>query len=246
MDLFGQFALKILFQFTLFGININITNGTVSMFIIMLLIFVLFYFGTLKLTNIPNKFQAFIELIFDFTINICKENLGEKHYLKYTPFLTSIFIFVLLSNLLGMVPFIGFTVTSHVSVCLALALIIWLYSIALGFYLHGLRFFNLFAPKGLPTYIIPLVFIIELISFIFRPITLTARLVANMMAGHILLKVFSYMVLMLFSSYFIIFCFMPFLFMLILVPLELFVACIQAYIFFLLSVFYIKDAIHLH
>lgn len=246
MDLFSQFLLKTLFQFSILGFQITITNGTVYMLGIIVSVYFLFGFGFRDPKLIPNKFQSLVESILNFTVKICKENLGEKHYLSYAPFLTAIFLFVLFANLFGMIPYFGFTITSHVSVCLMLALIVWGYSILLGFYLHGFGFFNLFLPSGVSPYILPLIALIEMISFLFRPITLTVRLVANMLAGHVLFKVFAYLTLGMLSSYLFILSFLPYCLMLVFVPLELFVAFIQAYIFFLLSVFYLKDAIHLH
>ena len=129
MDLFSQFLLKVLFHFSVFGFEIMITNGTMFMFTIIVTIYVLFSLGLYNPRLIPGKMQSLIESVLKFTLNVCKENLGEKHYLTYTPFLTAIFLFVLFGNLFGLIPYYGFTITSHISVCFMLAIIIWMYSV---------------------------------------------------------------------------------------------------------------------
>lgn len=246
MDLFSQFLIQTLFTIDILGYSINFTNGTLCMCFILFGILSLFFIGLYKVYIIPHRVQAGVEVIFNFIVNIAKENLGEKYYINHLPFISSIFLFVLLGNLIGMVPYFGFTITAHISVSLTLGLIVWFYSVFLGLYLHGYKFFKLFIPVGVPNYLIPIIFVIELIVFFFRPISLTIRLVANMMAGHILLKVFAYLVLMLTGGYLFMLSCVPFGIMMGLVLLEIFIAFIQAYIFLLLTVLYLKDAIYLH
>ena len=180
-----------------------------------------------------------IELIFEFVGNTLHEAAGKASK-PFFPFIFTLFTFILTLNLLGMMPY-GFTVTSHVSVTFAIATMIFLAVTITGFAKHGLKFLSLFLPHGTPMYIAPLMILIELFSFLSRPVSLSIRLAGNMIAGHVLLKVLAGFVVMM-GVYGIV----PIPFMVVMVGFELFVAILQAYLFTILACVYLNDAINLH
>ena len=159
--------------------------------------------------------------------------------MKYFPLIFSIFMFVLFANLCGMIP-MSFTVTSHIIVTFAMAGILFLGITVLGFVKHGTHFLSLFLPAGTPWWMVPLMVLIELVSYMARPVSLSIRLAANMLAGHLLLKIVAGFVMIGLLGVF------PFAFLLIFTGFEIFIACLQAYIFTLLICIYLNDAIHLH
>lgn len=199
-----------------------------------------FYFLAFKNPKlIPNRLQSSGEILYEFIENTLIGTSGEKSR-DFVPFIFSIFCFVFTLNLLGMLPY-GFTVTSQIIVNFSLASIIFLIVIVVGFIKHGLHFLKLFLPDGTPLIMAPMIIIIELLSFLARPITLTLRLAGNMIAGHVLLKVLASFVVMMG-----LWGFLPIPFIVILSGFEYFVAILQAYIFTLLSCVYLNDAINLH
>ena len=164
--------------------------------------------------------------------------------MRFFPMVFSLFMFVLLSNLIGLIPY-TFTVTSHIIVTFALAAIVILTVILYGFYRNGLHFLHLFVPSGVSPILLPLLVLIEVISFISRPISLSVRLFANMLAGHITLKVFAgFVVMLLGAGSWAVISPLPFLFMVGLMALELLVAFLQAYVFAMLTCMYLNDALH--
>ena len=168
-----------------------------------------------------------------------KDTVGTEGR-KYFPFVFTIFMFVLIGNMVGMIPY-SFTFTSHIIVTFALAAIVFIGVTVLGFVKHGLRFFSFFVIPGLPWYMLPLLIPIEVISYLSRPISLSVRLFANMLAGHTLLKVFAGFVVSLgFAG------FLPLAFIVALTGLEILIAFLQAYVFAILTCLYINDALHLH
>jgi F-type H+-transporting ATPase subunit a len=165
--------------------------------------------------------------------------------MKFFPFVFTLFMFVLTLNMFGLIPY-AFTVTSHIIITAALAITVFLLVLGYGLYAHGLHFFNLFVPKGVPIYILPLIVAIEVLSFISRPISHSVRLFANMLAGHITLKVFAGFILLMGSLGFLgwMGAALPFFMIVILMALETLVAFLQAYVFAILTCIYINDAIH--
>ena len=166
--------------------------------------------------------------------------------MRFFPFVFTIFMFVLLLNLFGLVPY-GFTVTSHIVITAALALTVFFTVLGYGLIRHGLHFFNLFVPKGVPIYILPMIVVIEMLSFLSRPISHSVRLFANMLAGHIALKVFAGFVILLGGALGAIGWaggVLPFAMIIALTALEMLVAVLQAYVFAILTCIYLNDAIH--
>jgi F-type H+-transporting ATPase subunit a len=232
-------VIKPVIPLTLMEQDISITNSTLFMFLITSGI-LLFQWASLKGSPLnPSRLQSLYELSYEFVAKILKESAG-KEGLKYFPFIFSIFMFVLWANLLGMLPY-SFTITSHIAVTFTLALGVFLFVTTLGFMKHGLKFFHLFYPEGVPLAVTPLVIPIEIIAYLIRPITLGVRLFANMLAGHIVLKLFAS-----FTIAMGVWGFMPFTFIVALTAFEFLIAVLQAYVFTVLSCIYLKDAIHLH
>jgi F-type H+-transporting ATPase subunit a len=168
------------------------------------------------------------------------DNVGEGGK-KYFPFILSLFLFVLGCNAVGLIPY-SFTPTSHIIVTFAMAAFVFIGVTIIAFWKHGLHFLSFFAPKGVPLWLMPVLVPIEIISYLIRPLTLSVRLFANMLAGHIMLKVFAGFVIMLG----ILFGWVPLLFTSAFFALEVLVACLQAYVFAILACLYLNDALHLH
>ncbi len=235
-----QFEIKEIISINLFGYDASITNS--SLFMIISGVFIISYF-LIALKNkaiIPAKLQLSAELIYQMVQDTVRQNIGDKEK-KFIPLIFTLFMFILICNLFGMIPY-GFTVTSHISITFALAMMIFLLVTMLGIYLHGLHFFSLFLPKGTPNWLAPLMILIELFAYLARPVSLSLRLAANMVAGHVLLKVMAGFVV----SMAIYFKILPIPFIVILIGFEIFVAILQAYIFTILSCVYLNDAINLH
>ena len=189
---------------------------------------------------IPSRLQLSGELLYGMISGMLQQNVGPNGR-KFVPLIFTLFIFILTCNLLGMIPY-GFTVTSHISVTFAMAITIFLFITFLGIYLHGLHFFSLFLPKGTPWWLAPLMVVIELFAYLARPVSLSLRLAANMVAGHVLLKVLAGFVV----SMAIYIKILPIPFIVVLIGFEIFVAVLQAYIFTILSCVYLNDAVNLH
>jgi F-type H+-transporting ATPase subunit a len=235
-----QFKIKEIANIELFGHEIILTNS--SLFMILASLFILFYFilAFRQSKIIPTRLQISGELIYSLIIDTVNQNIGAKGK-KFVPLIFTLFMFIITCNLFGMIPY-GFTVTSHISVTFALAIMVFLLVTLLGFALHGLHFFSLFLPKGTPWWLAPLMVVIELFTYLARPISLSLRLTANMVAGHVLLKVIAGFVVSM-AIYLKIF---PIPFISVLIGFEIFVAILQAYIFTILSCVYLNDAINLH
>jgi len=197
-------------------------------------------------TLVPSPWQSFIELMYEFVVSLVHEQVGEKGK-QYFPMIFTLFAFLLCSNLIGMVPY-SFTTTSHFVVTFGLSVSIFIGVTIIGFQMHGLHFFSFLLPPGAPLALAPFLVVIELVSYVFRAISLGVRLFANMMAGHTLVKILSGFawsmlslggVLKLAAS-------IPFVVVFALMFLEVGVACLQAYVFTILTCIYLNDAIHLH
>jgi F-type H+-transporting ATPase subunit a len=187
---------------------------------------------------IPSRLQSVAESIYEFIENMTKEVLHENAR-TYFPFVLTLFTFILFCNVLGLIPY-SFTVTSHIIVTLALALVVFIGATIIGFIRNGFGYLKLFVPSGVPVILLPLVVVIEIVSYFIRPMSLSIRLFANMMAGHMMLKVMAGFVVMLGVAA----GWLPLIAMIGLYGLELLVAALQAYVFALLTCMYLSDAMH--
>lgn len=235
-----QFKIKEIINIELFGYDISLTNSSLFMVFAGICILLYFAFAFKEKKLIPTRLQISGELVYVMISNMLEQNVGTKGR-RFVPLIFTLFLFILTCNLLGMVPY-GFTVTSHISITFAIAMMIFLLVTLLGLYLHGLHFFSLFLPAGTPWWLAPLMVVIELFAYLARPVSLSLRLAANMVAGHILLKVMAGFVV----SMAIYLKILPIPFIVVLIGFEIFVAVLQAYIFTILSCVYLNDAINLH
>ncbi len=223
--------------------GLGITNSALFMILTTGLIGVYLILSTQRRALVPNRLQLVSEMLYEFVAGMVTDSAG-KEGMKFFPFVFSLFMFVLVANLLGMVP-VFFTVTSHIIVTFALAMLVFIVVVVYGFVRNGPRFLKLFVPSGVPGYILPLVAIIEVISFLSRPISLSVRLFANVLAGHITLKVFAgFIVSMGGLGWFAVLTPLPLALTLGITALEFLVAVLQAYVFALLTSMYLNDAIH--
>ena len=232
----SQFEVVNLFQISN---GLSFTNASLFMLLGFAIISLTLYYGTKNMQIIPGKFQFVIEYIYSFIENTLISAAGGNAK-NHVGFIISIFLFILVGNLLGMIPG-SFTVTSHLSVTLAMAFITFIYVNVIAFKTHGLHFFTLFLPAGTPLWMAPLMIIIEIFAYLVRPFSLAVRLAANMIAGHTMLKVIAGLVL---KNWFI--AIFPFAFVIVLTGFEVFVAILQAYIFTVLSCVYLNDALNMH
>jgi ATP synthase subunit 6 len=193
---------------------------------------------------VPNSYQQIAEGFVLFVKGIISETIGSKNGMVYFPFIFSIFMFILFCNVLGLIPY-SFTVTSHIVVTLFFAIAIWVGKLIIGVRIHGLKILGLFLPAGSPLVLYPFLVILEIITFIMTVVSLSVRLFANMMAGHILLKVFAGFAwtMMCSGGVFYFLHFVPLLILFCLMGLELGVALVQAYVFTLLTSMYLADMI---
>ncbi len=233
-----QFEIKRLIDIQLGGVDASFTNSSLMMIFVLVLATMLLSLGMSKRAMVPGRWQSIVELSYEFIANMLRENVGSEGR-RYFPFIFTLFMFILFCNLLGLVPY-SFTVTSHIVVTFALAAVVFIGVTIIALVRHGFRFFTFFVPPGLPVVLAPLLVPIEVISYLARPITLSLRLFANMMAGHTMLKVFGGFVVALG-----LFGFAPFVFIIAIYALELIVAVLQAYVFTVLTCLYLNDAIHL-
>jgi F-type H+-transporting ATPase subunit a len=222
------------------------TNSALFMVVIVALIAGFLLLSTGSRALVPGRMQSLAEMSYEFVANMLRESAGNDG-MRFFPFVFSLFMFVLFANLLGLFPYF-FTVTSHIVITAALAVTVILLVILYGFYRHGFGFLGLFVPHGVPGYLMPLVVAIEVMSFLSRPISLSVRLFANMLAGHITLKVFASFILMLGAFGFAgwIGAIIPFAMTVALTALEFLVAFLQAYVFAILTCMYLNDALHPH
>ena len=222
------------------GFDLSFTNSSLFMVISAILITLLLLFGTREKRLIPNKIQLMSEILYNFISKMISDTAGKKAK-PYFSFVFSLFIFILFCNMVGMLPY-SFTVTSHIIVTLTFAIFIFIGVTILGFIIHGFKYLKIFVPSGVPMVLLPIISIIEIISYLSRPISLSVRLFANMMAGHTMLKVFGGFVI----SLGIIGGWLPLTFSVALTGLEILVAFLQAYVFAILTCIYLNDALNLH
>ncbi len=222
------------------NLDLSFTNASLFMAISTLMILILLFFGTKKKSLIPSKLQLITEMSYTFVAKMINDTAGSSAK-SFFPFIFTLFMFVLFCNMLGMMPY-SFTVTSHIIVTFVLAAIVFIGVTIIGFIKHGIKYLELFVPKGVPTVLLPLIVIIEVISYLSRPVSLSVRLFANMMAGHTMLKVFGGFVI----SLGLLGGWLPLSFSVALTGLEILVAFLQAYVFAILTCIYLNDALNLH
>jgi F-type H+-transporting ATPase subunit a len=245
VDPIHQFQInKLLHIGTIGGQEIAFTNSALFMLIIVLGASALLIGATTSRAIIPGRMQAVAEMSYEFVANTVRSSAGTEG-MKFFPFVFTLFMFLLFANLIGLLPY-AFTVTSQIIITAALAILVFLIVVIYGFWRNGLHFLNLFVPKGVPVYILPAIVLIEILSFFARPISHSVRLFANMLAGHITLKVFAGFIIMLGSAGALgwLGATLPFAMIVALTALELLVAVLQAYVFAILTCIYLNDAIH--
>jgi F-type H+-transporting ATPase subunit a len=241
-----QFQLEKLFTIGHIGNQeIVFTNSSAYMFLAVALTALLMIGGVAGKQLVPGRFQSVAEIAYEFVASTVRSTAGAEG-MKFFPFIFSLFMFICVSNLVGIIPY-AFTVSSHIIVTAALALLVFFTVLIYGLYKNGLKFFKIFVPSGIPIFILPLVVFIEIFSFLLRPISHSVRLFANMLAGHIALKVFAGFVAMLGVSLGAVGWIggvAPLALTVALTALELLVAFLQAYVFAILTCIYLNDAIH--
>jgi F-type H+-transporting ATPase subunit a len=245
MDPIHQFEIKNLFPIVRIGSHeIAFTNSALFMAIGLGLILALMLGATRSRALVPGRLQAVAEMSYEFVAGTLRSTAGSEG-MKFFPLVFSLFMFILVLNVMGIIPY-TFTVTSHIIITVAFALLVFFTVIVYGFWKHGLHFFKLFVPSGIPIYILPLVTFIEVLSFLSRPVSHSVRLFANMLAGHITLKVFGGFVTMLGALGFLgwLGAILPLGLTVALTALELLVAFLQAYVFAILTCIYLNDANH--
>jgi F-type H+-transporting ATPase subunit a len=236
----AQFEIKTLVPLQMGGSDVSFTNSAFFMSLAVILIASFLVFGMRKRALVPGRWQSMAELSYEFVANLLRDTVGNEGR-KYFPFVFTLFMFILFGNMLGMIPY-SFTFTSHIIVTFAMAAAVFIGVTVLGFVKHGFHFFSFFVPPGVSVVLWPLMIPIEIISYLSRPISLAVRLFANLTAGHTMLKVFAGFVV----SLGIVGGILPLAFVVALTGLELLIAFLQAYVFTILTCFYINDALHLH
>ena len=244
-DPIHQFQIVDLFPVVTIGhTQIAFTNSAAYMAVAVAIIVILTIGGTAQRSLVPGRIQSIAELSYEFVANTIRSTAG-KEGMRFFPFVFTLFMFILVINLVGLIPY-TFTVTTHIVITATLALSVFATVLIYGFWKNGLHFFNLFVPKGIPIYILPLIVFIEVLSFLSRPISHSVRLFANMLAGHITLKVFASFIILLGSAgiFGMAGAALPLALVVALTALELLVAFLQAYVFAILTCIYLNDAIH--
>lgn len=244
VDPIHQFQIHPIIPLHIGSYDLSFTNSALFMVATVVVASAFLYLTTASRSLVPGRLQSVSEMGYEFVGNMLRDAAG-KQGLKFFPLVFSLFMFVLVANLLGLFPYF-FTVTSHIIVTFTLAALVIGTVVVYGFAKHGLGFLKLFVPHGVPVYLLPLVVAIEIISFVSRPVSLSVRLFANMLAGHITLKVFSGFVVSLsaFGAVGIAGSVLPLAMAVALTALELLVAFLQAYVFAVLTCMYLNDALH--
>jgi F-type H+-transporting ATPase subunit a len=244
-DPIHQFQINELFSLGVIGgYRIAFTNSAAYMLIIVAAVSTLLIGGAIPRAAVPGRLQSIAELSYEFIATTLRNSTGADG-MRFFPFVFTLFMFVLAANLIGLVPF-SFAVTSQIIITAALAMLVFFVVVIYGFRKNGFRFFKLFVPSGVPLVFLPLIVPIEILSFLSRPVSHSVRLFANMLAGHITLQVFAGFVIMLASAGVLgwIGAALPLIMVVMLCALELLVACLQAYVFAILTCIYLNDAIH--
>jgi F-type H+-transporting ATPase subunit a len=234
-----QFEIHTLAPLKVAGANADFTNSSLFMVVVIAAVTLFLTIGMRRSALVPGRWQSMAEILYEFVAGMVRDNAGHDAR-PFFPFVFTLFMFILFANTVGLVPG-AFAVTSHVVVTFALAIVVFIGVTLVAFFKHGLKFFSYFLPPDTPLYMAPLLVPIEIISYLARPITLSLRLFANMMAGHTMLHVFAGFVVLLGLL-----GIAPMAVIVALYMLELLVAILQAYVFAILTCLYLHDALHLH
>ncbi len=234
----AQFEIRKLIEIPLGGIDASFTNSSLWMMISVILATAFLTLSMRGRAMVPGRWQSMAELVYEFVANMLRDNVGSGGR-RYFPFIFTLFVFILFNNSLGMVPY-SFTPTSHIIVTFAMAAVVFVGVTIIGFIKNGTGFLKLFVPSGVPWFLLIILVPIEIISYFVRPISLSVRLFANMMAGHTMLKVFGGFVV----SLGLLAGWAPLLFIIALTGMEIGIAMLQAYVFTVLSCLYLHDALH--
>ena len=244
IDALGQFELHSVLGPV--GASVGFSESTFMMVVSSVLTLLLLGVGMSAKAVVPGRLQALAEMIYDFVHNMCIDQIGEEGK-KFFPFIFTLFMFILLGNLLGLLPF-SFTYTSHIAVTFGLAAMVIVLVTVVALAIHGWHFFSYFFPAGAPIALSPLIVTVEIISYLSRPVSLSIRLFANMVAGHVMFEVFASFIVMMAGAGVVGYLggIGPLALNVILMGFELLVACLQAYVFAVLTCIYLHDAVHLH
>lgn len=241
-----QFKVEPLVALHIGGYDVSFTNASMWMVIAVVGVSTFLMLSMLRAAMVPGRFQSMAELSYEFIANTVRQNAGEAG-MRFFPLIFTLFMFILFANVLGLIPW-SFTPTSHIIVTFAMAALVFVLTIIVGVWNHGLHWFSLFVPGGVPVALLPLIVPIEIISFLSRPISLAVRLFANMLAGHTILAVFAGFVVSLgFAGGILsVGAAVPLVAIVAITALELLVAGLQAYVFAVLTTIYLNEAINLH
>lgn len=234
-----QFEIQPLVSLPIGDVNLAYSNSAAWMTIAVVVVAGFLILAMRKRSLVPGRLQSMAEMLYEFVANMVRDNVGHEGR-PFFPFIFTLFTFILAGNMLGMIPY-SFTFTSHIIVTFAMAFVVFIGVTVVGIVKHGPKWFTYFVPDGAPTVMIPLLVPIEILSYLSRPVSLSVRLFANMMAGHTMMKVFAgFTVLMGLAGI------APLALVVILTGFEILVAVLQAYVFTILTCLYLYDAIHLH
>ena len=228
------------------GRAVGFSQSAAHMLLAVGLISLLLVYGMRHRAVVPGRLQAAAEMLYEFVEGVVIGQVGHEGR-RYFPFVFALFSFVLVGNLLGLLPY-AFTYTSHIAVTFGLAAIVFLTTTIVAIAIHGRKFFGYFFPEGAPIWLAPILIPVEIVSYLSRPVSLSVRLFANMLAGHVMLKIFATFVVLLGSLGAVGFvgAAVPLAVNVALVGFELLVAFLQAYVFAILASVYLHDAVHLH
>jgi len=242
---FEQFELNVFYPVFVRNTNfdLSVTNTTITMIFATTLIVLFITLSIFNAKLLPSRWQSVVELIYKFVQSLIKEQTGSKGQ-PYFPLIFTTFLFILFLNLIGLLPY-GFTVTAQVAITFTLALSFFIGLIIIGFKIQGLHFLKIFVPSGIPAWLLPLLIVIEIMSFCLRPLSLAIRLFANMLAGHVLLHIIAGAALFAFSINFFL-GLIPWAFITAFMVLEVGIAFLQAYVFSILLCIYLHDSIYGH
>ena len=242
----AQFEIKPIFDLSIGGYDVSFTNSSLFMLLAIVVSSVFLISAMRKRELIPGRMQGLAEMMYEFVADMVRSNVGNEGR-PYFPFIFTIFVFLLFGNLLGLIPY-SYTFTSQIVVTFVMAAFVFLALTVLALFKHGLHFFSFFVPAGAPKPLIPFLIIIEVISYFVRPVSLSVRLFANMLAGHTMLKVFAGLAVMItgVGGAAVAGSIFPFIALIGLTGLEVLVAVLQAYVFTILTCMYLNDALHLH
>ncbi|APT58117.1 F0F1 ATP synthase subunit A [Roseomonas gilardii] len=228
------------------GRAVGFTQSTAHMLLAVGLISALMLFGMRRRAVVPGRLQALAEIFYEFVEGLVIGQVGQEGR-RYFPFVFALFMFILFGNMLGLFPY-AFTYTSHIAVTFGLAVLVFLTTTIVALVLHGKKFFGYFFPEGAPLWLAPIIIPVEIVSYLSRPISLSIRLFANMVAGHVMLKVFATFVVLIgsFGALGFLGALLPMAVNVALIGFEVLVAFLQAYVFAILTSIYLHDAVHLH